>query len=142
MRRMVSTASVLALGAALLGPALGAFQDEAALDKTMKRAGPAFGAIRKATEAMTADTVKENATVLTQVFTETEAFFKAKSKTDAVEWAQSAAKVSRTLAAQAAKGDWEGVKKSATDLQASCATCHASYREKGPDGGYRFKSGS
>jgi len=142
MRRMLMIAGALALGMALSSPALRAAQDEAALDKTMKKAGPAFGAVRKATEAMAADTVKENATVLATVFAETEAFFKTKGKADAVKWAQDAAKVSQALAAQAAKADWDGVKKSSTELGASCASCHTAYRDKGPDGAYRLKPGN
>jgi cytochrome c556 len=135
-------AGALALGMALISPALGAAQDDAAIYATMKKAGPAFGAVRKATEAMAADTVKENATVLSTVFTDTEAFFKTKGKADAVKWAQDAAKIAQTLAAQAGKADWEGAKKSATDLGASCATCHTAYRDKGPDGAYRLKPGN
>lgn len=142
MRRTVVMAGALALGMALMSPALGAAQDDGAIYKTMKQAGPAFGAVRKAAEAKAGDTVKENATVLGQVFAETEAFFKSKGKTDAVKWAQDAAKVSQTLAAQAGKADWEGVKKSATDLGASCASCHTAYRDKGPDGAYRLKPGN
>lgn len=142
MRRIVLIAGAFALGVALLAPALRAAQDEAELTKVMKQAGPAFGTLRKAAEAMNSDTVKENATVLSQVFAQTETFFKAKNKKDAVEWAQAAAKMSQTLATQAAKPDWDAVKKSATDLGASCASCHTAYRDKGPDGAYRLKPGS
>lgn len=88
---------------------------------------------------MAADTVKENATVLAQVFADTEAFFKAKNNKEATGWAQDAAKIAQSLVAQAGKADWEGIKKTSTDLQAACATCHASYRDKGPDGTYRLK---
>lgn len=141
MRRMALIAGAFALGAVLTGSALGVAQDETALDKTMKRAGPAFGAIRKATEAMAADTVKESATVLTQVFADTEVFFKTRNNKEATGWAQDAATIAQTLVAQAGKADWEGIKKTSTDLQAACATCHATYREKGPDG-FRLKAGN
>lgn len=140
MRRTGLIAGMCVLGVALLTPALGAAQDEAALDKSMKRAGPAFGAVRKATEAMSADTVKENATVLAQVFAETETFFKSKGKTDAVKWAQDGAKAAQEIVAQAGKSDWAGVKKASTDLGATCASCHSAYRDKGPNG-YRLKPG-
>lgn len=142
MRRTVVMAGALALGVALLGPAVGAAQDEAELDKIMKRAGPAFGALRKAAEASNADTVKENATSLAQVFAETESFFKAKQKQDAVQWAQGAAKTAQAIAALAGKADWDGVKKSAGELGSSCASCHTAYRDKGPDGAYRLKPGN
>src|SRR6202011_6065334 len=60
------------------------------LSKVMKRVAPAFAALRQAAEGSNADGATQNAVVLKQAFTETEAFWKAKSKADAVKWAQSA----------------------------------------------------
>ncbi len=66
--------------------------EELALQKIMKQVAPASAALRGAVDQMNMPLVKENTTVLKQAFTQTEAFWKAKGKTDATQWAADARK--------------------------------------------------
>ena len=72
--------------------------EEAVLDKTMKGVGAANGALRKGIEATNVELVKTSTAVLTKAFSDTETFWKARGKDDAVKMAQIArvaAQVSR-----------------------------------------------
>jgi len=115
--------------------------EEEALDKIMKRVGPAFAALRSGLDESSADNAKQNATALKQALTETEAFWKAKGKTDAIQWAQDARKQVESIESQAAGGDWDTAKTSAGTLNQACQSCHAAYRERLDDGTFRIKAG-
>jgi cytochrome c556 len=115
--------------------------DEEALSKVMKRVAPAFAALRQAADGSKADDATQNAVVLKQAFTETEAFWKAKSKADAVKWAQSARLQAESIERDAASGKWDAVKASAGTLGQQCQECHTAYRERFDDGSYRIKMG-
>jgi cytochrome c556 len=113
--------------------------DEETLSKLMKQIAPAFAAMRNADDA-TADATKQNAAVLKQAFTETEAFWRAKGKTDATQWAGEARKQAESIERDAAVAKWDGVKSAAGTLGQSCQSCHTQYRERFDDGSYRIKT--
>ena len=81
MRRIVLVVSGVALGLALVNPAVTAVraqqvQDPAVLDPVMKSVGSTFGAARKAVEAGDMAAAKTGAETMSKAFVETEAFFK------------------------------------------------------------------
>jgi cytochrome c556 len=141
MRRIAVLAGVFALGLAVAGTVLGAQSKEVDLDATMKKVGPAFGAIRKGVEAMDAKVTQENATVLTTAFADVEKFFEAKGKHDAHGWAGDARKAAMAIQTAAGGAKWDDVKASAGNLGKVCQTCHTAYREKAEDGTFRLKAG-
>jgi len=114
-------------------------QDAAAIDKTMKAVGPAFGAARKALEAGDMAAAKTSAESLSKSFVETEAFFKSHGKADGVELAQAAKKAVDAIVA-GATGD--AAKAAAGEAGKTCAGCHTKYRDKAADGSYTFKPGA
>jgi hypothetical protein len=113
--------------------------EEEALSRTMKRVGPAFNAIRAA-DASRKDEALANATTLKNAFAEIDAFWKAHSRPDAVEWTQQARKESEALEAAARNSQWEDVKAAAGRLQPLCQRCHNTYRDRLEDGTYRLKN--
>lgn len=116
--------------------------DEEAFSKVMKRVGPAFAALRDGIAGSKADVAKENADVLRQAFTEAEAFWKARRKADAAQWARDARKEVEALDRAAGGGSWDEAKAAASSLGQACQTCHAAYRERFDDGTYRIKTGT
>jgi len=116
--------------------------EELALQKIMKQVAPASAALRGAVDQMNMPLVKENTTVLKQAFTQTEAFWKAKGKTDATQWAADARKDAEAVDAAVATGNWDQAKASAGTLNQKCATCHGAYRDRLDDGTFRIKPGS
>jgi hypothetical protein len=113
--------------------------DEEAFQKIMKQVGSANAALRKGLEASDVKLASENAVVLRQSFTEAEAFWKKRSRSDAVSWAQDAKKLSDTIHRAAVAGKWDEVKASATTLGQACQSCHAAHRERFDDGSFRIK---
>ena len=145
MRRMMRTTGMFVLGLTLMVPALSTAaqkQPDDVIDKVMKRVGPAFGQLRKALDSGTGDTAAEQAKVLQQAFADTEAFFKSRSKSDAVQWAQDASKLSQSIQKDLGAKNVDGAKASAGDLGKACQTCHTAYRDKAEDGTYRLKPGT
>ena len=113
--------------------------DEAAFDAIMKRINPAFGGLRQAVAAGGGEKADEQAAILKQGFTETEAFWKKRDKADAVKWAGDARAHAETLEAAVKAGKWEDAKAAVTGLQQTCSACHGTYRQRGEDG-YRIRS--
>jgi len=114
--------------------------DDLALQKVMKQIGPANTALRGDLDKMDAALTKEHANVLKQAFTATEAFWKAKGKTDAVQWAVDGRKDAEALDAAVAAGNWDQAKAAAGTLGQKCAACHGAYRDRLDDGTFRIKS--
>lgn len=140
MRRIVMMVGALALGAATMtGVRAEQAQDPAVIDKTMKAVGPAFGALRKATEGGMAPESKAAAETLSKAFAETEGFFKSHGKADGVEMAQAGKKAADAIA-KGATGD--AAKTAAAEIGKTCAGCHTKYRDKAADGTYVFKAGA
>ena len=116
--------------------------EEASLDKAMKGVGGANGALRKGVDAMNVDLVKTNTEILKKAFTETEAFWKARGKADAVKIAQTAHAAAAAIETAAGMGNWNEAKAQNTTLGQQCAACHGVYRERGEDGSFYVKPGS
>lgn len=147
MRRMAWGLGGLALGAVLVALAAGTVDarqqmSEADYDAVMKRVGPAFGGLRKALEASSAEPAAQSTAVLRQAFTEVEHFWKGRQRADAAEWAAAARKTVETIDAQARGGNWDAAKAAATDLQGYCQKCHGAYRDKAEDGSWRIRPGT
>ena len=115
--------------------------DDELLTKVMKQVGPANNALRGDIEKMDPNLTKEHAAVLKQAFTQIEAFWKSKGKTNALQWAQEARKAAEGIDAAVATSNWDGAKASATTLGQQCGACHTAYRERFEDGSYRVKLG-
>ncbi len=113
--------------------------DEAAFDAIMKRINPAFGGIRQAVAAGDGDKAAEQAAILKQGFTETEAFWKKREKADAVKWAADARAHAETLETAVAAGKWDEAKTAVSGMQQTCSACHGAYRQRG-EGGYSIRS--
>jgi hypothetical protein len=140
---ILATAVINASGVNLaqrLAPPLNA--EEQAFQKVMLQVGPANAALRAALDKMDTAAAKENAAVLQQAFAKTEAFWKARAKTDAVQWAQDAHKHTDTVNQAIATGKWDEAKTAAGTLAQQCAACHGVYRERFDDGSFRIKTGS
>jgi cytochrome c556 len=113
--------------------------EEQALSKVMKQVGPGFNALRQAATAANAADAAAQAAALKTLFTEAAAFWKTKTRPDAIQWTEDAKLTSDAIAAAATKADWDTVKTAVPKLQQICASCHGLYRERLDDGTYRFK---
>jgi cytochrome c556 len=116
--------------------------EEEAYRKIMLQVGPANTALRTAIDKMDAASVKDQAAILSRAFTQTEAFWKTKGKTDAMGFAAEGKKHADAIATAVAAGKWDDVKASATPLGQQCGACHGTYRERLDDGSFRIKAGS
>jgi hypothetical protein len=117
-----------------------AMPDEEALDKLMKKVQPAFGALRGSIDASNADVTRQNAGILKQAFTETEAIWKSRGKTEPMQWAAEARKNAEAIETAASTGKWDAAKTAAGPLGQSCGQCHTAYRERFDDGSFRIKT--
>jgi len=115
--------------------------EEQALQKLMLQIGPANTALRGALDKNDSKVVQDNAQVLKQAFTQTEAFWKARGKADAVKWAQDARGHADSIDRAVVAGKWDEVKTEAGSLAQQCASCHGTYRERFDDGQFRIKTG-
>lgn len=115
--------------------------DDLALQRLMTRLPPAQAALRKGIEGSAVDLVKEQASLMKAVFTETEAFWKTKGNTEAMSIAADGRKHADTILTAAAAGKWDEVKTAATPLGAVCGNCHNKYRVRMEDGTFRIKTG-
>jgi len=113
--------------------------EEEAYQKTMKKVGPAFAALRTAVDGSNAEKTAENTAILKQAFAETEAFWKAKGRPDALKWAQDARANVETIDKAAPAAKWDDAKAAAGTLGQSCQGCHGAYRERFDDGSFRIK---
>jgi cytochrome c556 len=106
----------------------------------MTKLPPAQAALRKALDGKDLNLVKEQATILKTAFTETEAFWKAKNNTEAMNWAAEGKKHADAILINLGLGNLEAAKTSVTPLGATCASCHGKYRERMDDGTFRIKT--
>lgn len=116
--------------------------DDLTLQRVMVRLPPAQAALRKGIDGSAADLTKEQATIIKTAFTETEAFWKTKGNTEAMQIAADGKKHADAILTASAAGQWDQVKAAATPLGAVCGNCHGKYRERMDDGTFRIKSGS
>src|SRR6185503_3283394 len=125
MRRLFSyTLAVTALATAVVAAEKVTTPEE--LDKAMKKIAPAQGAANKAIQSMSWADAKAQVTIVKQALMDTESFWTANKKDDAVTMLKdSIAKV--TAVEQAG---------------ATCAACHKQYREQDESQQYRLKTGA
>jgi len=116
--------------------------DELALQKIMTKLPPAQAALRKALDGKDLTLSNEQATILKTAFTETEAFWKAKGNTEAMNWAADGRKHAEGILMNLGISNIDAAKTSITPLGATCASCHGKYRERMEDGTFRIKVGS
>jgi cytochrome c556 len=114
--------------------------DDLALQKIMTRLPPAQAALRKAMDGKDLNLVKEQATILKTAFTETEAFWKAKGNTDAMNIAAEGKKHADAIRINLGLGSLEAAKTSLTPLGGTCASCHGKYRDRMDDGTFRIRT--
>jgi hypothetical protein len=112
---------------------------DADYDKLMKEVGATIGVLRKAIEAQNADLAKQNAEKMESLFEEVDDFWNARNVDDAQDWADDAAEHADHVEDAADDKDFVKATEHMKLLQAQCATCHAKYRDKAPDGGFRIK---
>jgi hypothetical protein len=116
--------------------------DDLALAKLMKQVGPANTALRGDIEKMDVAVTKERAALLKSMFTQTEAFWKAKGKPEPTQIAHDAVKDTEALEAAVVANNWDQAKTAAGTLAQKCGGCHRTYREAMDDGTFRIKAGS
>jgi hypothetical protein len=114
--------------------------DDLALQKIMTKLPPAQAALRKALDGKDLNLVKEQATILKTAFTDTEAFWKSKNNTEAMNIAAEAKKHADAILINLGLGNLEAAKTSITPLGGTCASCHGKYRERMDDGTFRIKT--
>ena len=114
--------------------------DDLALQKIMTKLPPAQAALRKAMDGKDLNLVKEQATLLKTAFTETEAFWKAKGNTEAMNIATEAKKHADAILINLGLGSMEAAKTSLTPLGATCGNCHGKFRDRMDDGTFRIKT--
>ena len=114
------------------------------LDKIMKRDGPAQQALVKAVIAGNPEAAKTQLQTLQAGIAETQTFWVANKRTDAVEISKTVQKklegIGKLLAAP--KLDSEATLAAVQDLNRSCTECHKIYRATDDDGRYILKPGS
>jgi cytochrome c556 len=116
--------------------------DDLALQKIMTKLPPAQAALRKALDGKDMNLVKEQATILKTAFTDTEAFWKAKGNTDAMNIATEGKKHADAILINLGLGNLEAAKTSITPLGGTCASCHGKYRDRMDDGTFRIRTGT
>jgi hypothetical protein len=115
--------------------------DDLALSKLMKQVGPANTALRGDIDKMDAAVTKERAVLLKSMFTQTEAFWKAKGKPEPTQLAHDALKDAEALETAVTAGNWDQARTAAGSLGQKCGGCHRTYREAMDDGTFRIKTG-
>ncbi len=116
--------------------------DELTLQKIMIKLPPAQAALRKALDGKDMTVSTEQATILKTAFAETEAFWKAKGNTEAMNWSADGRKHAEAILMNLGISNIDAAKTSITPLGATCASCHGKYRERMEDGTFRMKTGS
>jgi cytochrome c556 len=132
----VALASTVALAQKVTSP------DE--LDKTMKRISPAQAATGKAIQSMSWADAKAQVAIVKQALTDTESFWAANKKDDAVAMLKdSVAKVTAVeQALNAPMPDQEAALAAFKQVGATCTACHKQYREQDENQLYKLKAGS
>jgi Cytochrome C' len=114
------------------------------LDKAMKRIAPAQGAANKAIQSMAWGDAKSQIAVVKQSLADTESFWAANKKDDAVKMLKdSIAKVTAVEeAVSAPTPDQQAVLAAFKQVGGTCAACHKQYREQDENMNYRLKAGT
>lgn len=143
MRRLLSyTLVVIAIASVVVAAQKVTTPEE--LDKAMKRIAPAQAATNKAIQSMSWADAKAQVAVVKQSLTDTQSFWSANKKDDAVAMLKdSVAKVTAVeQALNAPMPDQQAVLAAFKQLGATCAACHKQYREQDENQQYRLKTGA
>ena len=143
MRRLLSyTLVVIAIVSVVVAAQKVTTPEE--LDKAMKRIAPAQAATNKAIQSMSWADAKAQVAVVKQSLTDTQSFWTANKKDDAVAMLKdSVAKVTAVeQALNAPMPDQQAVLAAFKQLGATCAACHKQYREQDENQQYRLKTGA
>jgi cytochrome c556 len=109
------------------------------LDKLMKEIGSTVGSTRKAIDGQNAELAKTGAAKMATLFTDVQAFWKARNVEEAANLAGDAMKHAKAVEGAVDAKDFTKAAEHAKSLQGTCASCHGKFRDKGPDGSYRIK---
>jgi len=144
MRRLFSCTIALLLAVTstvLIGQKVATPED---LDKTMKKIAPAQTAAAKAIQSMAWPDAKAQITIVKQALSDTEPFWVAHKKDDAVKMLKdSIAKVTAVEeAVSAPMPDQQAALAAFKQVGATCAACHKQYREQDENQQYRLKTGT
>ena len=144
MRRLLTYTTVLFIALASTVALAQKVTTPDELDKTMKRICPAQGATGKAIQSMSWADAKAQVAIVKQALTDTESFWAANKKDDAVAMLKdSIAKVTAVeQALNAPMPDQQTVLAAFKQVGATCAACHKQYREQDENQLYRLKAGS
>ena len=127
---------VLCLAVSAMGQQAEAPSNEEEFDKLMKSVGQTMGAIKKGLDAKSAETVSVEAKKMVGLMEKNQAFWDKRGKEDGIEWAKAVATAAQKLAAAP---DLDGYSVAFKEMGGTCGSCHQTYREKLPEGGYRIK---
>jgi hypothetical protein len=123
-------------------PILPPTANELALSEAMKTIGPAFTALKAAADGSQADVVAGNAAKLKPAFVQTESIWDAVGQSSAGQWARDAQEYLNSIEHDAAAGQWDRAKFTASKLNQVCGNCHGTFRDRADDGTYRMKAGT
>jgi hypothetical protein len=116
--------------------------DDLVLQPIMRRNQTAIGAARAAANEADMPTVRQNAALLKQSFTQLQEFFDDKDNQDGMKLAANARTSAEALEKTVATGKWDDVKAATAAVQQTCQACHAVYRERFDDGSFRLRVAS
>ncbi len=116
--------------------------DEKEYEKWMQAVNVTMGSLRTNIQGKVPEAAAKDAATLAEIFKKSEDFWKARKKDDAIEWSKKAAAAAGEVEAAAKANDFEKAGTSLRGLFGNCAGCHNAYREKTPEGTYRFKQQS
>ena len=112
---------------------------DADYDKLMKEVGATVGVLREVIDSQNAELTKQNADKMESLFEEAAGFWTSRNVDDAQDWADDAAEHAQHVEEAADAKNFVKAAEHMKLLQAQCAACHAKYRDKAPDGGFRIK---
>ena len=113
--------------------------DEQEFEKWMKTVNATMGTLRTNLQGKAATESAADAAKLAEIFKKSEQFWQTRKKDDAVDWSKKAAAAALEIEAAAKANDFDKAGAAMRSLFGNCAGCHTAYRERGPDGSYRFK---
>jgi cytochrome c556 len=107
--------------------------------KLMKEVGAATKRFKNEMVAKDTTGLTKDATRIADIYKQMAPFWTARKAEDAAKWSQDSSAAAMALAADAKKGDWTAVRSGTQAVFKNCKSCHDTYREKLPDGGYKIK---
>ena len=106
----------------------------------MKEIGAARASLQRNIEAGNGAAASTDGEKLEGLFKETVPMYEERNLGPAVEMANKAAAAAAEAATAATAGNMEAATAAHGNVVGGCRGCHSQYREKSPEGGYRFKS--